>query len=212
MLFRKIGDKFNKVIPCIILLIVSIISTIYFYKISITENIMVTYYNTFTRIFSLLLGLTVGFVHSYYGTLIHNKLKNKNINRIIFYSYIFILMLLFIFIDAKSNYFPISMILVTLITCRLIDYGIIFIKEKINIFEKVLKKLSSISYEVYLVQYPIIFLFQYINIQYNFKIVLMILLVFVTSYIINFCLKIYLYILYNPSFLIEYQDNFLLNI
>ena len=56
---RKLGDKINKLIPCIITIILSIISSIYFYKMNLSETMMVTYYNTFTRIFSLLFGVSL---------------------------------------------------------------------------------------------------------------------------------------------------------
>lgn len=185
LLLRKVGDKFNKIIPCIITGILSIIFSIYFYKMSLTDNIMVTYYNTFTRIFSLLFGACLGFIHSYYSKEITKKLKKIKNNRVIFYSYIAILILLFIFIDSKSILFSISMILSTLITCRLIDYGTIKVKKDLNKFDKVVKFISSISYEIYLVQYPIIFLFQSINIEMYLKLPIIIILVFITSYLIH---------------------------
>ena len=47
---RKLGDKVSKSIPCIITALATTISTIYFYKMSLTQNMMVTYYDTFTRL------------------------------------------------------------------------------------------------------------------------------------------------------------------
>lgn len=186
---RKIGDKFNKIIPCVITFLLSIIFALYFYKISITENIMVTYYNTFTRIFSLFFGLMLGFIHSYYGALIPSKLKENCIHKILFYVYILILILLFIFVDAKSVYFQISMIITTLISCRLIDYGTIIIKDNLNIYDKFIKGLSVISYEIYLFQYPVIFLFQYINIYNDLKIPVMIIMILILSFVVHFAIN-----------------------
>lgn len=187
LLFRKIGDKIHKSIPCIITIILSIISSIYFYQMSLTDNIMVTYYSTFTRIFSLLFGLSLGFIHSYYGPLIFKPLKKNFISKIIFSIYLLLLIGLFVFIDSKSIYFAISMIGVTLITCRLIDYGTIIVKDKLSIIDKIIKKLSSISYEVYLFQYPIIFLMQYVLISNYLSIPIIIVLTFILSYILHIC-------------------------
>lgn len=185
LLLRKVGDKFNKIIPCIITGILSIVFSIYFYKTALTDNIMITYYNTFTRIFSCIFGMCLGFIHSYYSLLIPEKLKKKPINKIIFYVYILILILLFTLIDSKNILFPISMILTTLITCRLIDYGTLIVKEDLNKLEKIVKFLSSMSYEIYLVQYPIIFLFQYVNIEQYFKLLVIIFLIFIISYLLH---------------------------
>lgn len=187
LLFRKIGDKIHKSIPCIITIILSIISSVYFYQMSLTDNIMVTYYSTFTRIFSLLFGLSLGFIHSYYGPLIFKPLKKNFISKIIFSIYLLLLIGLFVFIDSKSIYFAISMIGVTLITCRLIDYGTIIVKDKLSIIDKIIKKLSSISYEVYLFQYPIIFLMQYVVISNYLSIPIIIVLTFILSYILHIC-------------------------
>lgn len=188
LILRKVGDKINKIIPCITTILLSIIFSIYFYKISLTQNIMITYYNTFTRIFSLFFGLALGFIHSYYGSLIPKSLKSNPYNKIVFYSYLLVLICLFIFADAKSIFFQISMILVTLITCRLIDYGTISIKKDLSIFDKSIKSLAIISYEIYLFQYPVIFLFQYININNYFKIPIIIIIILLLSYIFHFCI------------------------
>lgn len=186
---RKLGDKINKIIPCIITTILAIIGSIYFYKMNLTKTMMVTYYNTFTRIFSLLFGLSLGFIKSYYGQLIPKIFKKESINKIIFYAYLLMLICLFIFIDVNSEYYAFSMILVSIITLRLIDYGTIGVDNNLSFFDKIVKSLSDVSYEIYLFQYPIIFLFQYININSYLKIPLMIILILVLSYILHFCIN-----------------------
>jgi len=231
---KKLGEKYKKQVPCIIIGVLSVLFTLYFYKMSLTDNIMVTYYSTFTRVFSLLFGVTIGVIHSYYGLLIpkfkkrkNKKSKNKiirinlnkkntininlrskkyiiisinkkkvfnirkiqNLNSIIFYAYILILICLFVFIDAKSVLFPYSMILVTVISCRLIDYGTLVIEENLSIFDKIIKSFSKVSYEIYLVQYPVIFLLQNVNINEFVKIILIITITILISYILNFSIN-----------------------
>lgn len=185
-ILRKIGDKFNRIIPCVVIGIFAIISSIYFYKMALTSNIMLTYYHTFTRIFSLLFGMCLGFIHSYYNVLVPKKFKNKY--KIIFNIYNIILILLFILVDSKSIMFPFCMILTSFISCRLIDYGTISNKRDINLFDKFIKFLSSISYEIYLVQYPVIFIFEYININMYFKIFSIIFLTTIIAYLLHICI------------------------
>ena len=182
IIFKKIGNKL-KIVPSILLSILVIISTIYFYLSSINSNIMAIYYNTFTRIFSILFGVLLGFIHNYYNSLV--PIKNKVIQTVIFYLYLIILVSLFIMIDAKSIYFPLSMIISTVISCRLINYSIINSKDNLNIFDKLVNSLSKISYEIYLVQYPVIFLFQELNFN---SYILMLLIIFTISYLIHFSL------------------------
>ena len=169
MLLKKVGDKFNKIIPCILIFILTVGSTIYFYISGINNNLMITYYSTFTRIFSLLFGVLMGFIYHYYGNLIPRKIKDSIFNKIIFYIYIVILLELFIFIDSSSKLFLVSMILVTLISTRIIDYGTLNTSDNLSVFDKIIKSLSSISYEIYLIQYPIIYLLQTLNINIYLK-------------------------------------------
>jgi len=188
---KKIGDKIHKIIPCIITILLSLIACIYFYKSSLTQNIMVTYYDTFSRIFSLLLGLSLGFIHSYYSFLFE---KRKTILPKILFSFLIILLIiLFIFVDASSKYLAITMIGTSLISCFLIMLSIQLINNnKLNFLEKIIKSLSSISYEIYLVQYPVIFFFQNIDLNVNntIKILLMISIIFLISFIIHTSLNL----------------------
>lgn len=186
---RKLGDKVSKSIPCIITALATAISTIYFYRMSLTQNMMVTYYDTFTRLFSLLFGLTLAFFHNYYKSLSPNKFKESPYKNIIFTFYLILLSILFVLIDSKSPYFALSMVITTILTCRIIDYATTTSTNSLNLVEKVVKSLSDISYEIYLTQYPIIFLFQYIKLQPLYKLAAIILVTILTSYIIHFALK-----------------------
>lgn len=189
LLLKKIGDKTKKNIPIIITCLLTIISTAYFYYMSTTSNIMSVYYDTLCRIFSIMFGLTLGFISSN-KKLIPDKLSKSPINRIVFYGYIVLLIISFIFVSSTSKLFALFMILTSIITCRIIDYGTIVIKDKLNIFDKVIKYISSISYEIYLVQYPVIFIFQYIELNSYLKIFLIILITVIISCIIHYALSI----------------------
>ncbi len=188
-LLKKLGDKVHKILPCIITGILSIISLVYFYISSKNNNMMFTYYNTGTRIFSLLFGLTLGFIHSYYEPFIPRKMKKKPKFFIAFYIYLLILIILMVFISSKSKHFAISMILTTLITLRLIDYATV-IKSKIKHFNKSIKFISNISYEIYLVQYPLIYTISLLFTNHIIRVSLIILLTFITAALINYSLNL----------------------
>ncbi|MBR3898033.1 MAG: acyltransferase [Bacilli bacterium] len=181
-LLRKMGRKINKLAPCLTLLILGIISYLLFKKNVSDGNIMVAYYSTFSRSFSLFFGMLIGFIHAYFDSFI---LKNKKLNQGIFWIYIFLLILMFIFVDAQSKFFSISMIITTLLSIRLIDYGI-----SIQGSKSAISILSEISYEIYLVQYPIIFLFQNTKINSIIQIPLIIIITFVIAYLLHFSINI----------------------
>ena len=185
LLFKKIGDKVHKSIPGITFSILSILGVIYFYKIGISKNIMITYYHTLTRIFSILFGLSLGFILSYYKDKIFTKIK-KPYNKILFYLLSVVLVLLFIFVSADSKYFQIAMIITSLISCALIILAINMNSNKMNFFDKTIKSLSKVSYEIYLVQYPVIFFFQLFELNKYLELLLMIIIILLISYFIHY--------------------------
>lgn len=186
---KKIQNKTNKAVPVILMSIISIICSIYFVISCYSTDLMVTYYNTFTRAFSLMWGVTLGIISNNYGNMILERCKKKNISKKIYYIYIAILILLFIFIDSTSKFMPISMILTTIITLRLIDYSTINASFKLDKESKILKSLSRVSYFIYLVQYPVIFLFQYISLNKIISTILIIVITILISYILNYSIN-----------------------
>lgn len=189
MILYKLGNKFNKLVPCIISTTISIIACLYFFISCTKTNIMSIYYGTIFRSFSFLFGISLGFIHSYYGSVISKKISSKIFNKLLLIICIVIFLYLLIFIKFDSIYFSLSMIIVTIITCILIDYSISDCNDKLTFFDKAIKQLSSISYEIYLFQYLIIFLFQYIDINSEVKLVLIFISTIAISYIFHFCLN-----------------------
>lgn len=226
---RKLGDKLHKSIPCIISLILTIAASIYFYITNQNQNIMYTYYNTFSRSFALLFGVTLGLIHHYYQPLIPKFFKNKSSSMAIFILYIGFICGAFTTIDSSSHIFPIAMLITTFATCRIIDYAINLQKEnktkeikvipKVNqivpsiekiepeetnykektITKKIIKYFAGISYEFYILQYPIIFFLQYFNLSKSLKI-----LITTISLIILSCLYHYILTKNKEKTLIKY--------
>ncbi len=95
------------------------------------------------------------------------------------------LFFLFIFVDGKSEVFPLALTITTILTTSLIDYGAL-IANKDN---TILKFVASLSYEIYLVQYPIIFICEHIFILEKFyflEILAILALTFASSFLIHF--------------------------
>lgn len=182
----KVRKKVNKKVPVILLSILAITGTIYFYLTSLQDNIMFTYYSTFTRLFSLLFGVLLGFIITDFQIPIPKWIHKK---KLVFYSYFVLQILLFVLVDSSSNLFPISLILTTFITTRLITYGVANPKEQDNWFTKIIKYISSISYEIYLIQYPVIYLFQEVKWNAYLKIILIIGMTLILSMILHYILN-----------------------
>ena len=187
-ILKKIEAKVSKYLPFIIMFILSIISTLYFYKVYKDGNITITYYDTFARAFSYILGSTLAIYHVTIGKILPLRFK-KPLLVTIFFTYLIALITLFITIPSTSKYFAISMIISTLITLRLIEYGIVLFKKNVNISNKLIKFISDISYEVYLVQYPVIYLFSLTKLPHILTIPLIIVLTLIISYIIHLAFK-----------------------
>lgn len=184
---KKVSVK-NKNISLILLIVLSLIGTSYFVYSSYTDNIMIVYYNTFTRVFSILIGITLGYINCYYRKLIPSKLVNSKLKNIIFFFYILVLIIMFLSVDSTSKFFSICMILTSLISCRLIEYASSN-NEELNAFNKIIKSISSVSYEIYLIQYPVIFLFQELSINFKYSFLIIIIITILLSYILHFALN-----------------------
>lgn len=179
LILKKTGEKIHKIVPCIVTIIISLILFIFFCYSFFKNNLMTTYYSTLTRIFSIFFGVTLGFIHNYYPS------KKEKENKIIYCLLTIILIVLFVFAKSSSKLLPLSMFLVSFITIFLIHFSINYS----NINNKFFRNLASFTYEIYLVQYPIIFLFQEMSIPNYLKLGIEILTILVIAFIIHFSLS-----------------------
>lgn len=186
MILKKIREKFKAKIELILTTIITLILTGLFFYSSVKLNIMTTYYNTIFRIFSIFFGITLAVLNSNYKTFTPN---NKVLKNTIFIVLNLSLILMFIMVPSSAIYFNVAMFLSTIITCILIDYSI-STESKDIIIDKPIKFISDISYEIYLVQYPLIFIFQYLNLPVYLTLILIISLTIITSFLINYSLKL----------------------
>ena len=180
LILKKIRKKTGRILPCLIIGILTIASTTYFFISS--KEIMVSYYNTFARVYSILFGVLVAMIHTWFKPL---TIKKKPIAYVLFFTYLTALIIMMLKIESSSKYFALFMLLATIITCRLIDYGINLFKKR-NKTDLITKSLSSITYEVYLVQYPVIFLLDNTFLDKPLRITLTIIITVLVSCLIHF--------------------------
>ena len=185
MLFRKIDKKINKSLSTLFISLLTIASTAFFYYMSKTQDLMIVYYNTFARSFSIMFGVLLALIHFKYEIKLPKIMKS--LNGIIYYIYFLALIALCIFVKDSSSHYAIFMILASIISVRLIRYSVIpkRRKEKEGILDKIIKFFAKCSYEIYLVQYPVIFFMQNIEIGEKLKVLITILITLILSIILN---------------------------
>ena len=186
MILNKLRKKFNKNLPIVITFVGSVIGAIIFYNMSKT-NLMNAYYNTFTRVYSIFIGMMLGYIHNEYGNFFTLDVTNKKLKNIIYTLYLMVIIIMFKFVPATSIYFSTSMILINIVSCRCIDYAVSYNNE--SKFDHLIRGVANMTYEIYLVQYPVIYAFQYLNINHVIKIPIIIVIVLLLSFLLHFALS-----------------------
>ena len=186
MILNKLRKKFNKNLPIVITFVGSVIGAIIFYNMSKT-NLMNAYYNTFTRVYSLFIGMMLGYIHNEYGNFFTLDVTNIKLKNIIYILYLIVIIIMFKFVPATSIYFSTSMILINIVSCRCIDYAVSYNNE--SKFDHLIRGVANMTYEIYLVQYPVIYAFQYLNINHVIKIPIIIVIVLLLSFLLHFALN-----------------------
>ena len=186
VVFRKIDDKLRKNISTILVFLLAIGSTIVFYVMSKNENIMQVYYNTFARSFSFIWGILLAILHYKYNFKLAKPLKH--FRKVIFLIYSIILIVLSIFVSSDSSEYAIFMILATFVSVRLIEYATMD-RNNNKKQNKIISLLSNCSYEIYLVQYPIIYFVQNSLVNNGLKIPIIIVLTLIISIILNYVIS-----------------------
>ena len=154
LLFRGIGKKISKGLSVILLTLISIGLTVLFVYLTIEKGIMISYYDSLARLYSYMYGITLGFIHCFLGIPIFKVFRKKLLLGFMYLLLVGVLITMFIIVSSASNYYMIGMVLTSIITLRLIDYSVI-INNKF--MENIVQLIASISYEIYLIQYPVIY-------------------------------------------------------
>ncbi|MDO4378687.1 MAG: acyltransferase family protein [Erysipelotrichia bacterium] len=154
-LLLKSTAKIKNYFPAVLTGLLTVISTIFFYLYSKQATLTVVYYNTFSRLFSLLFGITTGFISS-----LQSKKFREKPSLILYFISMIVLLILFLYVDPANKLFAQAMIFVSLLSCFIIEFAVSIKENNYYLLGKILKIIAEYSYEIYLVQYPIIYLYQ----------------------------------------------------
>ena len=186
-IFKKIKEKIKVDIGTIVVFLLTIGSTVLFFWMSKTQDIMLVYYNTFARSFSILFGVLLALIHTKYNVKLAKAFKK--IGGLVFLIYAIALIVLSVVITSENAHYALFMLIATLISTRLIEYSTLNSSNKEDT-RKFVDVLSRTSYEIYLVQYPVIFFAQLLNVGDVLKNIIIIIATLVIAYILNLILSI----------------------
>ena len=191
---KACAKKFSKIAPLIILLLLIAGSYFCFYKLFVSNELMKAYYGSFARFFAYGLGIALSFFHDCFRP---SYIKAAPLRDFIFYGYLIILFISYIFIKSDSSMMAIVMLGCCIITLRIITYAFGDSSKSLG-WERIVNGLARFSYELYLVQYPVIFLFENLRIPYFLKIIPIILIIFIYAFMIALASRLNKRSLKNP--------------
>ncbi|MBQ1287192.1 MAG: acyltransferase, partial [Erysipelotrichaceae bacterium] len=118
-------------------------------------RVMHAYYGTFQRSFAFLAGILLRMIHFDRGPLAG---RNRKIESSLFYADLILLFLCFVLIGSDSPFMSVMMAAVCLLTARVIDHSIVLAGRR-DPADLYVSLISSCSYEIYLLEYPLYHLF-----------------------------------------------------
>lgn len=186
-------SKNTPAIMCLIIVMGSVAYFVYTYE---ANGLMTSYYNTFARCFSWFAGIAIGYWHVINRTFIIDKIHEKAYSKRLIYILIIIQLVLFFLGSADSYLYMIGIIGITMIMCILLDYVKsselnLDMEKTPKIVKKVIEFVSNISYEVFLVQYPVIFILDKLGISTVKKYIFIIIITFAVAMCFNTALNIH---------------------
>ncbi len=188
-LFETVKNNDNKESEIIVTFLVIVLSFLGFYFFSIKDGMMMAYYNTLFRIFAIFFGIFLAIIHCNNINLLPEELKKNKRPIYIFCFYSVLLLIMFIKIDAANRLFQFSMFVSSIISCRLIDYACCVNSDNKSWVTNVIKKIAALTYLIYLVQYPVIFMFQYTSMPIFVKTILIVIITILISIVINYAVS-----------------------
>ncbi|MBQ8994871.1 MAG: acyltransferase [Oscillospiraceae bacterium] len=152
---------------------------------------MRTYYGTDARIFSTLFGMALAFLHREGHRLTLPFLKKGTLSVLLLLGSLTALAYAFLRISPDTSLFPYGFLIASLITIPVISLAT---NEEYALFSQLrsplLRHLSSITFEVYLVHYPLLFFAQSLSTLDGIHLPLYIGLVLAVSVVLHFALSI----------------------
>ncbi|MBR2546220.1 MAG: acyltransferase [Erysipelotrichaceae bacterium] len=150
------------------------------------------YFGTDARIFSIFLGMALGLWRSYNKKrLTFNFMRIRFVGEVLFVLELGVLVYLFFTVNETHKYYNYSFIIVSLLTLLIINT---VNNRSANVFKTLsqpfIRIIASISYEVYLIHYPVMFIFTLIGGMEGIRMLYYLLTVIGCSILLHFALGI----------------------
>ena len=187
-ILRFFKDRGERALPVMIFWAIAACSITDFVFVNITDSLMPAYYNTFTRCFAWFAGIAVGYCHVSGRPLVFKKIEGKLVAKIFLLVLVAAQAVLYVMVPADSKWYMYAMIGTTLVMCRMLDYAKVAKDNTPGILRKIIEYISGISYEIFLVQYPVIFILEKFTLTTTLKYILIPVITVVLAGLINLAL------------------------
>lgn len=164
LLLKKAEKKTGKDLKLPVFLVLSVFGACAFVISDASASPMTTYYSTFSRIFSLLFGVTTAQAVKMTASGSGKSLLSRKKAGRIFTSLILLSFVMFLSVSPGSSFYRYAMILFSLMSCFMINVSL-SAGSADGFLSKASVKIGSVSYEFYLVQYPVIFAAEHLMIR-----------------------------------------------
>ena len=159
VVLKFIGEKISRVMACLIPLAVCVVSFVYFYRLLAQGQMTAAYYHSLARAFAPFLGVALGVAEQYAGPLVPKALRGGKASARVFFVYLIVFAAMNIFISSSIKMLAAAFLVDTILSARLVSYAcVVQSRHEKAASHGVLGFIADSSYEIYLVQYPLIFL------------------------------------------------------
>lgn len=187
IILKFLRDKLDILFSLLLCVVIVIFSTGWFICVHMSDGLMAAYYDTLTRCFSWFAGIAVGLYHTSEDTYILEKIEGKS-GKLISVFLIVVQTILFVIVAADSKLYLGSMIATTFIMCIILFCVKSVDDDFLEKTKHVIGYFSNISYEIFLVQYPVIYIFQSIDLAVGLKHILIAIITVLVSVLVNLAL------------------------
>ena len=188
VVLKFLKDKLERIFSVLFCVVLVIFSMGWFICVHMTDGLMAAYYDTFTRCFSWFGGMAVGLAHISTASDEEEEGKGRFVPKLFLFILVLLQTVLCVFASAESDLYLGSMFATTLIMCLMLVCGRKADDNVSKIPRGIIGFFSNISYEIFLVQYPVIYMFQGIELAAWLEYTLIVVITVVSASLVNLAL------------------------
>jgi len=185
---RFLKDKMGLLFSVLLCVTAGIFSMLWFVFVHMSDGLMEAYYDTFTRCFAWFVGIAVGICHVGDDSDVSKKIEDKSLLKYFLFLLVIIQTALFIIASAESKLYLGAMLATTGIMCILLYHAKFMNNSMSDAPKKIIGYFSNISYEIFLVQYPVIYMLQDVGFSSGVRYILIAVITVVIAVLLNFAL------------------------